>query len=85
MKFFITFILCFLLMSALPILWNQFSFVEAGFPFPYLFKKSIETAEMSALSISSRPLYLLYDLLIAAILAWAIRFLILTREQTKLT
>ena len=83
MKFFITFILCFLLMSALPILWNQFSFVEAGFPFPYLFKKSIETAEVSAISISSSPVHLLYDLLIAAILAWTIRFLSSKYHQTK--
>jgi len=70
-------------MSALPILWNQFSFVEAGFPFHYLFKKSIETAEVSATSISSRPVHLLYDLLIAAIIAWAIRFLSSKYYQTK--
>jgi len=83
MKFFTTFILCFLLMSALPILWNQFSFVEAGFPFRYLFKKNFETADSSALLIASRPLNLLYDLLIAAIIAGAIRFLISKYQQTR--
>jgi len=81
MKFFITFILCFLVMSALPFLWNQFSFVAAGFPFPYLFKKSFETAEVSAMLISSLPLHLLYDLVITAILTWAIRFFISYRQQ----
>jgi hypothetical protein len=72
-------------MSALPILWNEFSFVEAGFPFIYLVKKTFDAADGSALIIGWRPLHLLYDLIIAAIIAWAIRFLILTRKQTKLT
>ncbi|WP_285055368.1 hypothetical protein [Pedobacter ginsengisoli] len=83
MKFFITFILCLLLMSALPILWNQFSFVEAGFPFIYLFKKTFDAADGNALIIAWRPLNLLYDVLIAAILAWAIKFSISKYSQTK--
>jgi len=70
MKFFITFISCFMLMSALPFLWNQFSFVEAGFPFPYLHKKSFETADSSAMMISFLRVNLLYDLIITAVLAW---------------
>jgi hypothetical protein len=70
-------------MSALPILWNQFSFVEAGFPFVYLFKKNFDAADGSALIIGWRPLNLLYDQVIAAIIAWAIRFLISKYQQTK--
>ncbi len=83
MKFFFSFILCFLVMSLLPFLWNQFSFVEAGFPFPYLFRKSFDSADGSALIIGSRPLNLLYDLLIAAAIAGAIKFSISKYQQTK--
>jgi hypothetical protein len=83
MKFFITFTLCFLLMSALPILWNHFALVEAGFPFIYLVKKTFDAADGSALIIGWRPLNLLYNLLIAAIIAWAFRFLISKYQQTK--
>jgi hypothetical protein len=67
MKYFVMLLLCFALMSSLPLLWNQFSFIEAGFPFPFLDKMYLETTAGSGLSVSFIILNLVYDLVIFAL------------------
>ncbi|MEJ2902320.1 hypothetical protein WAE58_07780 [Pedobacter panaciterrae] len=75
MKYFLIGVLCFALMSALPLLWNHFSFVELGFLFPYLQKKTFEGVEGSSFMISFISLNLLYDLAIVAIFVWMLTYL----------
>ena len=72
MKIILLFILSFVLLSALPFFWNQFSFVEAGFPFPYLQKITIENPEMSSTIVTYSGLNLLYDLVLTGIFVWAL-------------
>ncbi|ATP55109.1 hypothetical protein CPT03_00800 [Pedobacter ginsengisoli] len=67
MKFVALFILSFALLSALPFLWNQFSFVKVGFPFTYLEKTNYESPEFTSTTISLIRENLLYDLVIVAI------------------
>ena len=75
MRYFLTFILFFLLMSALPLLWNQFSFVEAGFPFWYVQKKTVELPGYMQSAYYYQPLNLLYDLIVTAIFVWLLMYL----------
>lgn len=71
MKFFVLFILSFLLVSALPFLWNQFSFVKAGFPFPYLQRMTFENSEFTSTTISFVRVNFAYDLILVGIFVWA--------------
>jgi len=70
MKFFVLFILSFLLVSALPFLWNQFSFVKAGFPFPYLQRMTFENSEFTSTTISFVRVNFAYDLILVGIFVW---------------
>ena len=74
MKFPGIFILCFIVMSLLPFLWNQFSFAEAGFPFPYLQKTNYEATSGTGIKISIKLLNLIYDLIAAATFAWVLGY-----------
>jgi len=75
MKYFVIFILSFVLVSVLPFLWNQFSFVEAGFPFTYLKKTNYEGETGGGFMISFVLLNLAYDLVIAAIFVWILSYI----------
>lgn len=72
MKFVVIFILSFILVSALPFIWNQFSFVEAGFPFPYLQSVTFEGSISTATVISFVKLNLGYDLILVGIFVWVL-------------
>ncbi|MGY4383473.1 hypothetical protein ACVWYN_000492 [Pedobacter sp. UYP24] len=72
MKFFPVFILSFLLLSLLPFIWNQFSFIEAGFPFPYLEKVSYVGSSGTGTRVSFIVLNLVYDLILAIGFAWIV-------------
>jgi hypothetical protein len=72
MKFVVIFILSFILVSALPFIWNQFSFVEAGFPFPYLQRVTFEDSISTAKVISFVKLNLGYDLILVGIFVWVL-------------
>lgn len=72
MKFVVLFILSFLLVSALPFLWNQFSFVEVGFPFPYLQRMTIEGSEFTSTTISFQRVNFAYDLILVGIFVWVL-------------
>jgi hypothetical protein len=75
MKYFVIFIFAFLLVSVLPFLWNQFSFVEAGFPFTYLKKTNYEDAMGSSFMVSFVSSYLVYDLVIVGIFVWLLTYI----------
>ncbi|MEJ7560725.1 MAG: hypothetical protein WKF66_20610 [Pedobacter sp.] len=70
MKRVILFVLSFLLISALPFLWNQFSFVEAGFPFAFVKRSVIEVPGYSQSVYSYVIQYLVYDLILIAVSLW---------------
>ena len=72
MKYILMFILSFVLISALPFLWNQFSFVEAGFPFPYLHITIVDHPEMNYTVFRYVKLNLVYDLALLGIFVWII-------------
>ena len=84
MKFFVLFILSFLLVSALPFLWNQFSFVEAGFPFPYLQRMTFEGSEFTSTTISFLRVNFAYDLILVGIFVWVLyRFSATLKSNTS--
>ncbi len=68
MKVLLLFIFYFLLMSVLPLLWNNFSIDELGFPFQYCEKTSFESVNGTGLKASFLPINLLYNLIIISIL-----------------
>ncbi|ETZ24113.1 hypothetical protein N824_16370 [Pedobacter sp. V48] len=72
MKFVVIFILSFILVSALPFLWNEFSFVKAGFPFPYLQRMTFEDSEFTSTTISFLRVNFAYDLILAGIFVWVL-------------
>jgi hypothetical protein len=70
MKVAILFVLSFVVISALPFLWNQFQFVEVGFPFVYVHRSVIESPEIVQHSYMYVTRYLLYDLILVAVSIW---------------
>jgi hypothetical protein len=70
MKVVALFILSFFLVSALPFIWNQFTFVQVGFPFTYMQRSVIEMPEYSQSVYSFVKLNLVYDLIVMAIAVW---------------
>ena len=70
MKYVLAFVLCFILTSLLPLVWNHFSFNEVGFPFTYLQRTTIDVPEYSQTAYSFLKLNLIYDLSIMAIIVW---------------
>jgi hypothetical protein len=72
------------LISALPLLWNQFSFVEAGLPFSYMKISKLETADVSSFGVSFILRYLLYDLVIVAVFVWILTYFRKTIKKQQL-
>ena len=72
MKLVILFVLSFVIISALPFLWNQFTFVEAGFPFPFVKISTIESEEYAQTVYLYDKLFMLYDLVLLAVVIWMI-------------
>ena len=70
MKLAVLFVLSFVLISAVPFLWNQFTFVEAGFPFAYAKRSVIEVPGYSQSVYSYVIPYLVYDLILVAVFLW---------------
>jgi hypothetical protein len=70
MKQTIVFILTFAILSALPFLWHQFSFVDVGFPFAYLHRANYIGFTGTGTNVSFLILNLFYDLLFAVMLIW---------------
>jgi hypothetical protein len=65
------FVLCFGVLSVLPFLWNQFQFVEFGFPFVYLEVLVHESPDYVQQVYDFEILNLVYDLVIVAVAVWA--------------
>jgi hypothetical protein len=70
MKIALLFVVSFVLISALPFLWNQFSFVEAGFPFAYVKRSVIEIPGYSQSAYLYVIRYLIFDLILVAVSLW---------------
>jgi hypothetical protein len=84
MKFVAIFILSFILASALPFLWNQFSFVNAGFPFPYLQRMTFEDSEFTSTTISFLRVNFAYDLILVGIFVWVLyKFRVTLKSNTQ--
>jgi hypothetical protein len=66
------FVLCFGVLSVLPFLWNQFQFVEFGFPFVYMQRSIYEGSDYAQQAYIFQNLNLVYDLIIVAIAVWAL-------------
>lgn len=77
MRYFLLIVISFVVLSFLPFLWHQFSFVEVGFPFAYLEKKTIAGGDGNGMVIYIERLNFLYDLLIAVIVALVLNYFIL--------
>ncbi|RZK25814.1 MAG: hypothetical protein EOO43_04560 [Flavobacterium sp.] len=71
MKLLLLFILSFVMLSVLPVFWNQFQLVAFGFPFNYLKVSVIESSDGSTSIYQYEMLKLVYDLIIVAIAVWA--------------
>lgn len=65
------FVLSFALLSALPFLWNQFQFVEFGFPFVYMQRSIYKGSDYEQQGYVFEILNVVYDLIIVAIAVWA--------------
>ncbi|MBT2621875.1 hypothetical protein [Chryseobacterium sp. ISL-6] len=74
MKFVIIFILSFIMVSALPFFWNQFSFVELGFPFPFLQRMTIDDPLGTTTVVPYFKLNFVYDLVLVGICVWALNY-----------
>ncbi|MGY4385583.1 hypothetical protein ACVWYN_002623 [Pedobacter sp. UYP24] len=70
MKIALLFVVSFVLISALPFLWNQFSFAEAGFPFAYVKRSVVEIPGYSQSAYLYVLPYLVYDLILVAVSIW---------------
>ncbi len=75
MKKFLVFIFCLLLISVLPLLWNQFSFNEVGFPFLYLQRTNFESGNGVGTKFSFLFVNLFLDLIITFILYWLLIYI----------
>jgi hypothetical protein len=72
MKIALLFVVSFVLISSLPFLWNQFSFVEAGFPFAYVRRSVVEIPGYSQSAYFYVMRYLIYDLILVAVSIWLV-------------
>lgn len=66
------FVFCFGVLSLLPFLWNQFQLVEFGFPFIYMQRSVYEGSDYGQQGYIFQYLNLVYDLIILAIVVWAL-------------
>ena len=70
MKLLLLFILSFVMLSVLPVFWNQFQLVAFGFPFVYLEVSVRKSSDYEQQGYVVEILNFVYDLLIVAVVVW---------------
>jgi len=73
MRIFLSYLLAFAVISVLPVIWNQLTFREIGFPFTYLHHRTFVTDSGSTFILSFVRVNFFYDAALVAGGFWVFR------------